>query len=242
MPKKKTGKKLKQRSSGDLVETNLELNFRIQQKYHLTERQLGFITLAEDENTNMIICDGPAGTSKTYCSVLVALKMLQQKKCNEILYIRSIVESATRKLGSLPGEVDEKFKPWSIPLLEKCDELVGSHIADDLLKSNLIKCIPVNFLRGSTFKDCVVIIDEAQNLEMSEIITILTRFGRNCKMFIIGDTLQSDIAKTCFKSVFNVFSGDDSSGNGIHTFAFSEEDITRSKLLRYIVAKVKGLK
>lgn len=242
MPKKKTGRKIKQRSSEGLVETNLELNFRIQQKYHLTERQLEFITLAENENTNMIICDGPAGTSKTYCSVFVALKILQQKKCSEILYIRSIVESATRKLGSLPGEVDEKFKPWSIPLLEKCDELIGSHIADDLLKSNLIKCIPVNFLRGSTFKDCVVIIDEAQNLEMSEIITILTRFGRNCKMFIIGDTLQSDIAKTCFKSVFNVFSGDDSSGNGIHTFAFSEEDITRSKLLRYIVAKVKGLK
>lgn len=242
MPKKKTGRKIKQRSSEGLVETNLELNFRIQQKYHLTERQLEFINLAENENTNMIICDGPAGTSKTYCSVFVALKILQQKKCSEILYIRSIVESATRKLGSLPGEVDEKFKPWSIPLLEKCDELIGSHIADDLLKSNLIKCIPVNFLRGSTFKDCVVIIDEAQNLEMSEIITILTRFGRNCKMFIIGDTLQSDIAKTCFKSVFNVFSGDDSSGNGIHTFAFSEEDITRSKLLRYIVAKVKGLK
>ena len=106
------------------------------------------------------------------------------------------MESATRKLGSLPGEVDEKFKPWSIPLVEKCDELVGKQITEMLFESDYLKSIPVNFLRGSTFANNVVIVDEAQNLEHSELVTILTRFGKNCKLFVIGDSLQSDIQKS----------------------------------------------
>jgi phosphate starvation-inducible PhoH-like protein len=168
--------------------------------------------------------------------------MLKEKKIDEIVYIRSIVESATRKLGSLPGEVDDKFKPWSIPLIEKCDELVGKQITTMLFESNYLKSIPVNFLRGATFTNNVVIVDEAQNLEHSELVTILTRFGKNCKLFIIGDSLQSDIQKSGFEKIMRAFDTDESNKNGIHAFHFTEEDITRSKLLKFIVKIIASIK
>ena len=169
--------------------------------------------------------------------------MLKDRKIDEVVYIRSIVESAHKKLGSLPGEVDEKFKPWSIPLIEKCDELVGKQTTNILFESDYIKSIPVNFLRGSTFSNSVVIVDEAQNLEHSELVTILTRFGKNCKLFVMGDTRQSDIFdKSGFKKIMNVFDTEESNTHGIHSFHFTEDDITRSKLLKYIVKVISSIK
>ena len=151
------------------------------------------------------------------------------------------MESATRKLGSLPGEVDEKFKPWSIPLVEKCDELVGKQITSMLFESEYLKSIPVNFLRGSTFANNVVIVDEAQNLEHSELVTILTRFGKNCKLFVIGDSLQSDIQKSGFQTIMKAFTSKESETNGINVFHFTEDDITRSKLLKFIVKVIASI-
>jgi len=225
-----------------VVDIDLARKFHIKQPYKLTENQVSFLEISQKNETQIILCDGPAGSSKTFCAVYVALQMLQQKQADNIIYVRSIVESATRKLGSLPGEVDDKFKPWIIPFLEKCDELISTQAADSLIESGYINCIPVNFLRGSTFKNCVVIVDEAQNLEISEIVTILTRFGLNCKMFIIGDTLQSDINKSCFKTIFETFDDESSKKNGIQSFKFTEDDIVRSKILKFIVNKVKKLR
>jgi phosphate starvation-inducible PhoH-like protein len=231
------------KSGSDLLKSDIFLNFKIDQKFHFNDRHKAFVEKASDPNSQIIFCDGPAGSSKTYCAVYVALTMLKERKIDEIFYIRSIVESATRKLGSLPGEVDEKFKPWSIPLIEKCDELVGKQTTNVLFESEYIKSIPVNFLRGSTFANSVVIVDEAQNLEHSELVTILTRFGRNCKLFVIGDARQSDIFdKSGFKKIMNVFDTDESSTHGIHSFHFTEDDITRSKLLKYIVKVISTIK
>jgi len=226
----------------DLIKPDIFLNFKVDQKYHFNERHKAFVERSLDDSSHIIFCDGPAGTAKTYCAVYVALSMLRDKKIDEIIYIRSIVESASRKLGSLPGEVDEKFKPWSIPLVEKCDELVGKQVTNVLFEGEYLKCIPVNFLRGSTFQNSVVIVDEAQNLEHSELVTILTRYGKNCKLFVIGDSLQSDIQKSGFKNIMNSFDTEDSNNHGIHVFHFTEDDITRSKLLKFIVKVIAGIK
>jgi len=226
-----------------IIRPDIFLNYKIDQKFHLNERHKAFVDCAMDDTSQIIFCDGPAGSSKTYLAVYVALSMLKEKKIDEIIYIRSIVESATRKLGSLPGEVDEKFKPWSIPMVEKCDELVGKQITNMLFESNYMKCIPVNFLRGSTFANSVVIVDESQNLEHSELVTILTRFGKNCKLFVIGDTLQSDIhEKSGFAKMLKSFDTDESRTQGIFGYHFTEEDITRSKLLKFIVKVIASIK
>lgn len=225
-----------------IIKNDIFLNFKIDQKFHLNDHHKAFVEKAMADTSQIIFCDGPAGSSKTYLAVYVALSMLRDKKIEEIVYIRSIVESATRKLGSLPGEVDEKFKPWSIPLVEKCDELVGKQITEMLFESDYLKSIPVNFLRGSTFTNNVVIVDEAQNLEHSELVTILTRFGKNCKLFVIGDSLQSDIQKSGFEKIMQAFNTDQSHENGISAFHFTEDDITRSKLLKFIVKVIASIK
>jgi len=242
MSKKDRQLKKAARDDQKLIKSDIFLNFRIDQKFHFNEHHKAFVDKALQDDSHIIFCDGPAGSSKTYCATYVALSMLKEKKIDEIIYIRSIVESATRKLGSLPGEVDEKFKPWSIPLVEKCDELVGKQMTNILFDNEYLKCIPVNFLRGSTFQNSVVIVDEAQNLEHSELVTILTRYGKNCKLFVIGDSLQSDIQKSGFKSIMGGFDSEESKSNGIHVFHFSEDDITRSKLLKFIVKVIATLK
>ena len=235
-------KAAKAKDENGIIRNDIFLNFKIDQKFHLNDHHKAFVEKAMNDESQIMFCDGPAGSSKTYLAVYVALSMLREKKIDEIVYIRSIVESATRKLGSLPGEVDDKFKPWSIPLIEKCDELVGKHITEMLFQSDYLKSIPVNFLRGATFTNNVVIVDEAQNLEHSELVTILTRFGKNCKLFVIGDSLQSDIQKSGFERIMSAFDTADSNSNGIHTFHFTEEDITRSKLLKFIVKVIASIK
>ena len=238
----KKAAKQQARDENGILKNDIFLNFKIDQKFHFNEHHKAFVDRAFDENSHILFCDGPAGSSKTYCATYVALSMLKEKRIDEVIYIRSIVESATRKLGSLPGEVDEKFKPWSIPLVEKCDELVSKQITNMLFESEYLKCIPVNFLRGSTFQNSVVIVDEAQNLEHSELITILTRFGKNCKLFVIGDSLQSDIQKSGFKNIMNGFDTEESKAQGIHVCHFTEDDITRSKLLKFIVKVIATIK
>jgi len=242
MSKKDRQLKKAAREENKLLKPDLFLNFKVEQKFHFNEHHKAFVEKAFSDDSHIIFCDGPAGSSKTYCATYVALTMLREKKIDEIIYIRSIVESATRKLGSLPGEVDDKFKPWSIPLVEKCDELVGKQITNLLFENEYLKCVPVNFLRGSTFQNSVVIVDEAQNLEHSELVTILTRYGKNCKLFVIGDSLQSDIQKSGFKNIMNGFDSEDSRTHGINVFHFTEDDITRSKLLKFIVKVIATIK
>lgn len=242
MSKKDRQLKKAAREDSKFLRSDILLNFRIDQKFHLNEHHKTFVDKVMEDDTNIIFADGPAGSSKTYLAVYTALTLLREKKVDEILYIRSIVESASRKLGSLPGEVDDKFKPWSIPLIEKCDELVGKQVTNVLFENEYLKSIPVNFLRGATFTNCVVIADESQNLDKSELVTILTRFGKNCKLFFIGDSRQSDIHKNDFETIMNAFDTEESRKNGIVCFHFTEDDITRSKLLKFIVTVVRGIK
>ena len=235
------------RSEVDKASKNIEhaqrftcdIKFNISNEYEFLPVHQSFVELTLKRDTNIVLVDGPAGTAKTYCAVYIALTLLKARCKDSILYVRSIVESATRKLGSLPGEVEDKFKPWSIPLVEKLEELIETPYINPLMEKEYIKCIPVNFLRGSTFKDNVVIIDEAQNLEYSELVTIMTRYGDNCKLLIIGDSKQADInSKSGFPQIYKAFNNKDSEEEGIYTFQFTEDDITRSPLLKFIIRQL----
>lgn len=91
-----------------------DLDFKIKQEYDLTPRQQEFLNATLQQTNKMCIVDGPAGTAKTYLAVLAALKLLNARSVDNIVYIRSIVESASRSMGALPGELEDKFAPWSI--------------------------------------------------------------------------------------------------------------------------------
>ncbi len=219
--------------------TNWDLDFKINEDYKLTPNQVDFLVKALKQDTRMCMVDGPAGTAKTYLAVLTALKMLNRKQIDNIIYIRSIVESASRSMGALPGELEEKFAPWSMPLIDKLEEITTAGAGSNLMNKGYIKCIPVNFTRGLTFKNACVIIDEAQNMTNSELTTILTRFGEDSKYIVVGDTQQADIGvKSGFKNIFEAFNDPLCEDEGISAFKFNEEDIVRSKILRFIVGRL----
>jgi phosphate starvation-inducible protein PhoH len=211
-------------------------------KRKLTENQQRFIDLALDKSTKMMLVSGPSGTTKTYLSVLASLMLMNQKKVSDIIYIRSIVESADVKMGSLPGEKDDKMSPYRQPLIDKLDELLPKEEISFLTKEGRIDGLPVNYLRGLNWNAKAIIGDEVQNFTRKEIITMMTRTGEFSKVFLLGDPMQSDIkVGSGFKEVFNLFNDEESKSQGIYTFEFTEDDILRSTLVKFIVRKIKQL-
>jgi len=222
-----------------VTRNTMDRTFKITTKYDLTPVHKSFVELCFCSNTKIAFVDGPAGTAKTYCAAYAALHMLKAHRIDEVVYIRSIIESASKSMGSLPGEVDDKFLPWTLPLQEKLSELISRPTINNLFSNEVIKAIPVNYVRGLTFKDSMVIVDEAQNLTKSELITILTRFGEDSKMLVIGDTLQTDInGKSGFSEIYNMFNDQESEDNGVFCFKFTDKDIMRSEMLKFIVKKL----
>ena len=218
---------------------NIDRSFKINLKYKLTNVHQSFVELVFNSDTKLAFVDGPAGTAKTYCAAYAALNMLKSHRVDEIIYIRSIIESASKSMGSLPGEVDDKFLPWTLPLQEKLHELISPCDSKNLFEQNIIKAVPVNYVRGLTFKDSVVIVDEAQNLTRSELVTILTRFGEDSKMLVIGDTKQSDInGRSGFREIYTTFDDRESEDHGVYCFKFTEDDIMRSEMLKFLVRKL----
>lgn len=211
-------------------------------KRELTEKQKEFLEIAMDKNTKLMFITGPAGTSKTYISVMAALQLLNLKKVSDLLYLRSAVESSDSKLGFLPGEAEDKMAPYLQPLVEKLTELLPKSEVDLLQKDGRISSVPIGFLRGLNWNAKCIIADEAQNMTQKEIITLITRTGEFSKVFVIGDPDQSDIGhKSGFMKIASLFNDDESRAQGMFTFEFTEEDIVRSGLVKYIVKKIKNL-
>lgn len=207
-----------------------------------TENQKKFLDLASRKDVNMIIAMGPAGTAKTYLAVQAALNLMNDKKVSDIIYIRSIIESADGKMGFLPGEKEDKMSPYMQPLMDKLDELLPKNDIKYLQSEKRIECFPVGYLRGLNWNAKVVVADEMQNCSKKELITIMTRVGEFSKIFMIGDPDQSDInGKSGFKAMYELFNDDESKKHGIYTVEFTEEDIVRSKLVQFITKKVKKL-
>ncbi len=228
---------LNDREIEDTLEENWLTNFVIKKPFYFSKNHLAFKDGLCDNRTKIGFVDGPAGSAKSYLAVLAALELLKEDKIEKIVYIRSVIESASRSMGALPGEVDDKFLPYAMPLIEKVAEISGQGVANHLMKEGILSAIPVNFVRGLTFNNSFVIIDEAQNLTYAELVTILTRFGKDTRYAVCGDLKQADIGKASgYANIFNKFDErEDAVDKGIFNLTFGEEDIVRSKILRYIV-------
>jgi len=208
----------------------------------LTPKQIELLNLLQNKTTKLVFISGPAGTAKTYTSILAGLTLLNHKRVSEIVYVRSIVESSDSKLGFLPGEMDEKMSPYIQPLIDKLEELLPKHDIDKLKKEERIHGFPINFLRGLSWNAKCIVADEAQNMSKKELITLITRVGEFSKLFICGDPDQSDInGKSGFVPMMNVFDDEESRNNGIYVFKFDEDDIVRSGLVKFILKKLKNV-
>jgi phosphate starvation-inducible PhoH-like protein len=144
-------------------------------------------------------------------------------------------------MGALPGNIDEKFCPFMMPLQDKLNELTSNEDTQFLIDQKILSAIPINYLRGASLRDQIVIADESQNFSVKELITLITRIGENTKMIICGDTMQSDISgRSGFKYIKDIFNDEDSAKQGIHNFEFDYKDIKRSEILKYIIKKLEN--
>lgn len=209
---------------------------KIKSDIELREKQYEFLDISMSKQTKLMFCIGPAGTSKTYLSILSALQLLNMKAVSSLLYIRSAVESTENRLGFLPGEEAMKLEPYLRPLRDKLTEFLTKTEISYIWSNGLVDVEHVGFSRGQDWKDKAIIIDEAQNLTFKELLTLITRCGDGSKVFIVGDPMQSDInGKSGFVEFYKMFDNEESEKNKIQCFEFGKEDIVRSDLVKYIV-------
>lgn len=156
----------------------------------LNERQRLYID-AIRAHDQVIVC-GYSGTGKTYIAATVAANMYATKQIDRIILTRPNV-SVGKDLGYLPGDLNEKFSPWAAPVLEVLMQQLGKGVVDTGIKNGNIEMAPLSTMRGRSFKDAFIILDEAQNTSIPEIKMFLTRIGEGSKVIVNGDIKQSDI-------------------------------------------------
>ena len=158
-----------------------------------TEKQAEYIKAIQD--SNQIIVLGPAGTGKTYIAATYAANLYLTKQIDKIIVTRPNV-AAGKSIGYFPGTLEEKMMPWVMPVLEVLHWHLGKGAVDTGIKNGNIEIAPFETMRGRSFRDAFVILDEAQNVTPHEIKMFLTRVGENCKVILNGDVFQSDLQET----------------------------------------------
>lgn len=225
----------------------LKDNFLIAEPFEWTEKQTDILTCMLHKHTKCVFIDGCAGTGKTVLAVYSALIHLQRQLISKIYYVRSVVESAHSKMGYLPGNADEKLAPFGEVLIDAMNKFLTPEEIIGMVKSKKIETIPLSFLRGRDLQNCIVIADESQNIFFDEMVTIATRIGSNelgetSKLFVLGDTAQSDLPsqyKKDYLNFLNLFNDDQSKEFGIHNYVFDEDDVKRSEFVKFVVKKIK---
>lgn len=183
---------------------------------------------------------GAPGTGKTFIAMYLALKEIDQNPTYKKLYIfRSVVPG--RDMGFLPGSQKEKAKVYEDPYVINAKKLYDRGDAYDILKSkHLVEFHTTSFTRGITLDDCIVLVDELQNLNSSEIHTIMTRIGENCKIIFSGDISQTDLNKPHDKTGLKDFYKIIKNMKEFDLIEFSVDDIVRSSIVRsYVMARMK---
>jgi len=226
------------------VEPKIDSSFSLKQIQPITECQKDVIESFE-EGQNLVLM-GTAGTGKTFLSLYLALNQIikgKGERPSKIMIIRSIVSS--RDVGFLPGTIKEKMAVYEEPYRGIFSELFGRGDAYEVLKNKgIVEFCSTSYLRGTTLNNTFVILDEFQNCNYEEIRTILTRLGKNTRIFLCGDTRQNDL----YRSKYDV-SGMEEIVSVLETMKefdiidFGVEDIVRSDIVKsFIIAEEEYLK
>jgi len=194
-------------------------------------------------NEEHICLHGSAGTGKTFLALYLALNEVLQKNQNKIIIVRSAV--ATREVGFLPGTLEEKVAQYEIPYQDILCDLVGKDSTyQDMKEAKIIEFMTTSFIRGLTWDNAVIIVDEGENMTFHEINSVMTRLGKNSRIIFTGDLLQTDLdgrkhGVPGMADALNVFH----SMNDFACVKFTKNDIVRSDFVRdWIIATEDTLK
>jgi len=184
------------------------------------------------ENNEITLCTGPAGVGKSYIAMNAAVHLLMDpnNSYEKIIIVRPAVE-AEEKLGSLPGNVEEKLDPYIFPSYYLLNKIIGKDARERLKNTDVIEVFALAYMRGMNIDNSILIFEEAQNCTPKQMKLLLTRIGFNSKFFISGDLEQTDRYKDKTHSglwdALQRFRGLD----GVGIFEFGSQDIIRNPLI-----------
>ncbi len=193
------------------------------QKYYLESIEKNTITIAR----------GPAGTGKTYLAAAMAIKALREKKISRIILSRPVIE-AGENLGYLPGDLKEKVDPHFRPLYDSLQDFIGLSKFEQFVRQGIIEITPLAYMRGRTFNESFVVLDEAQNTTLAQMRMILTRLGYGAKMVITGDQTQIDLPNPSDSSLLvlkKILGNVDS----VKFVELTSDDVVRHDVVRRII-------
>jgi phosphate starvation-inducible PhoH-like protein len=190
------------------------------------------LTFSEYNRGQHLFLHGTAGTGKTFLSFYLALRDIHKEKYKKLIVIRSTAQA--RDMGFLPGNANQKLEVFSSPYIGICAELYGRGDAWDILqKKGSLNMLSTSFLRGETYRDSIILLDEAQNCTFQEISTVITRVGENSKILICGDTKQTDLLKSKFDVTgINEAKKIASRMRSVSIIEFTLDDIVRSGIVK----------
>ena len=186
------------------------------------------------ENNTVTISCGPAGCGKTYLAVYEAACHHWSKKdtgVERIIITRPAIEAGGEKLGFLPGQLEDKMDPYMRPIYDSLYDIIGIDETKQKLERGYIEIAPVAFMRGRTFNDAFIIVDEAQNATIEQLKMVMTRVGENCKIVLNGDASQSDLHSSGLPVLMKILKDVDD----IALINFGKEDIVRSQVVISVV-------
>jgi phosphate starvation-inducible protein PhoH len=214
-----------------------ETGFTLRDIKPLTENQAAAFEHYEDGKH--LLLAGMAGTGKSFIALYLCLKDLIEGKLSSVLIMRSTVPS--RDMGFLPGTLEEKLSAYEDPYRQIVNNLFGRDDAWFIMcKKGHIKLSSTSYLRGVTYKNVGIILDESQNCTLHELDTVITRVGSGCRVFVCGDERQSDLIGSKIPQGMTHFRQILSYVPEFRSVSFGIEDIVRSGLVKnYILAKHK---
>lgn len=188
-------------------------------------------SIKENEIT---ICYGPPGCGKTYLSCAQSLKMLKMApEIGKVYLVKSVTTLRNEEIGFLKGTMDEKMAPFMFSFMNNFEKLIGKGLTRLLKENNYIEYLPIAYMRGINIDNAVIIIDEAQNISIQNLKTIMTRLGENSRMIFLGDTKQKDIKNkkdSALEFLFDQFSEVRSVG----VVSLGLDDVVRNPLIKDI--------
>jgi len=212
------------------------LKKKTKEKFLTQTQKRYYDTLISSEIT---ICSGPAGVGKSYITMKAAIDLMADPTTpyEKIIIVRPAVE-AEEKLGSLPGNVEEKLDPYIFPSYYLLNKIIGKENREKLKELEIVEVFALAFMRGMNIDNSILIFEEGQNATPSQMKLLLTRIGFNSKFFISGDVEQSDRYKNKTHSglwdAMEKFRNDDY----VSTFEFKDKnDIVRNPLISKILQK-----
>lgn len=196
-----------------------------------TVNQEKYILALQNQDIDVVISGGPAGTGKTYLATLAAIQAYRNKEVDRIVLCRPAVSIEGENHGFLPGDLTAKLAPWVRPITDILREFYDIKEIEHMITEEIIEFAPLGFLRGRTFKNTFLILDEAQNASPLQLKSLLTRIGQESKFVITGDINQADrVSKD--NGLFDLSNKLKISPiNGVEICEFTIKDVQRHRLI-----------